>query len=1550
MASNISEVNKLIATVKPPTLETWLDWKWEVKGNIINSNVWYDIMVPDAAGIYPTVPVAAIPAQPTAVEQAHIRAFNEKAAQAARWISRAAGRHNEELTQPHLVANNPVAMWLALDAYFAPRTISEQISSYMALSRTLKSQDEDWATYFQRQDDLSSRFLALFPPTLTIADIKDLILMVTTIQQLPSENPTRLMLETNPALSNDIVRAAIRQYIASHNNQELPTEAASRAFTAAPRNTSCFMCGNAGHFITTCKFFPYYQELFEKERKDRSGYFGLTPAQQLAYQTKAYSNTSNHPSNASTSRGRGRTRGSYRGRGARANVASEDVPVDAPPMREETAGNASLSSPLPPNAANLWIADTGASISMTFRREWLHGMKQDTRRIRLADGTVIFSAGIGSVILHPHPSSGCGSAFSIHNVLFVPDLRTNLLSVFYLTRNQGFSVDIDDKFINFWRAKKKTFRGTINSFSTAHLDVSTEHFETAAAASASLAVSIDVWHNRFAHRSYHMLEKLRKSNSVEGYDVTPESPAGGKCVSCIEGKLTRAPHTQTATRATRPLERVFTDVHGPILRSREGFEYWLVFVDQYSGFAAIYTLRKKSDAFTAFKQYKAWAENKLQAKIGILRDDKGGEYSSTEFDQFLRDNGTERERTIKDTPQQNGIAERLNRTIDEGITSMLSQSRLPRSLWADAARTLIYIHNRSPSNTRGFKTPYELWSGNPPSVSHLRAWGCLAYVHIQKSDRPVLSPHAKPYIFIGYSTEQKGYIFYDSTTSRVTVSDSAAFFEDKFPGLTRARAEPRSLPTPPDLLDSTPNVSTFHLTPPVRVPPPPPPRTSPPPQSSFTRPPPITTVPPFDSPSPEPIVPSASTDGETIFVRLPGRLGPDDPRHRREESEKEAASGRQVKSLTNREHFEHGYPEGDLPRLRNRVAHGNAAFWIEDDDEEVEEPIPALSVPAVTTPPATAGPASPTSQAYSATNPATNSQHRWTDHIIPPSNGNSPARKASANPSASPQPSKVATSATIALDNILDFAFFASSTLEPNSLAEARARPDGDKWIEAALLEIKAHLANGTWELSRLPHGKHAIGSRWVFKIKRNSDGSVDRYKGRLVAKGYAQREGVDYTDTFAPTARFAALRTVIALAAIEDWELESVDISTAFLNGDIDAEVYMKIPEGVEIQGASGNDWVLKLLKGLYGIKQGPRIWSKKLALELSKLGFNRLECDHSVFIYERDDIKVIVPVHVDDLVIGSKSKAAISAFKVELSKVFKIRDLGPTSLILNVKLERDRANRTITLNQTHYIDTILADHIPHAHFNGCDVPLAGQLSSKDCASTPEEVAYMSKIPYREVVGKLLYLSIATRPDISLAVGILCRFNQNPGPKHWAAVKQTLRYLKSTRALKLHYGPSDSTEPFTTHCDADLGGNPDNSRSTAGYCINVGSATVMWGSRLQPHVSLSSTESEYTTASAAGCELMWMRFFFEEIGYDLSKPSTLWMDSGSAIQVAKNPEHVSTMKHVHRSYNWIRERVEAGDISIGHVPGKDNVADIFTKPLGRVKFLQFRDMLGLRP
>jgi hypothetical protein len=505
-------------------------------------------------------------------------------------------------------------------------------------------------------------------------------------------------------------------------------------------------------------------------------------------------------------------------------------------------------------------------------------------------------------------------------------------------------------------------------------------------------------------------------------------------------------------------------------------------------------------------------------------------------------------------------------------------------------------------------------------------------------------------------------------------------------------------------------------------------------------------------------------------------------------------------------------------------------------------------------------------------------------------------------------------------------------------------------------VEIEAHLENGTWELAQLPPGRRAIGSCWIFKIKRKPDGSIDKYKGRLVAQGFSQIRGIHYDEVFASTARMAAMRTVIMIAAAEDLELESVNISTAFLNGDIDAEVYMKIPEGFEVDGEPdlGEDpkrWVVRLLKGLYGIKQGPRIWALKLHSVLTSIGFERTTCDYSVYVYRRGDVRIMLPIHVDDLLLASNSKSALRDVKKELASHFKIHDQGPVTSILGMKVERDRKARTISLSQPGYIESILQD-FGMADCNPALTPMEEnlKLSVKMSPATPEARMGMKPIPYRELVGKLLYLAVATRPDIAYAVGVLCRFVENLGPDHWHAAKRVLRYLKGTVPLRLVYSASSSPNSFVTYSDADLGGNPDNSQSTGGFAICIGDGAVQWGSRLHPHVSLSSTESEYTTASKVGCEVVWMRYLLEELGYDMTRPSSLLVDNKSAIQVAKHPEHQSTMKHVHRAYHWIRSQVEQNLISVSHVPGNDNPADIFTKALGRVKFNKFRGMLGLRP
>jgi len=305
--------------------------------------------------------------------------------------------------------------------------------------------------------------------------------------------------------------------------------------------------------------------------------------------------------------------------------------------------------------------------------------------------------------------------------------------------------------------------------------------------------------------------------------------------------------------------------------------------------------------------------------------------------------------------------------------------------------------------------------------------------------------------------------------------------------------------------------------------------------------------------------------------------------------------------------------------------------------------------------------------------------------------------------------------------------------------------------------------------------------------VKREPDGSIDQYKGRIVAQGFSQVQGVHYNEVFASTARMAAVRAVLTMAAAEDLELDSVDVSTAFLNGEIDAEIYMKILDGLSVEGGPGpgedpKRWVVRLLKGLYGIKQGPRIWAPKLHSVLTGIGFERTDCDHSVYVYRRAGVRIMLPIHVDDLLLALNSREALERVKSELGSHFKLNDLGPATSILGMKIVRDRVARTVNLSQPGYVRSILGD-FNTSDCNPCLTPMheGTRLSMAMSPQTPEERLGMKAVAYRELVGKLLYLAVATRPDIAYVVGVLCRNRGSSlehGQAHAAVSKGDGRYI----------------------------------------------------------------------------------------------------------------------------------------------------------------------------
>ena len=1122
---------------------------------------------------------------------------------------------------------------------------------------------------------------------------------------------------------------------------------------------------------------------------------------------------------------------------------------------------------------------------MTPHRQWLRNYTPLRVPIKLADHTVVYSAGVGNVVFHPVVNGKESRPMELTRVLHVPQLRNNLLACLYLTRHKGIRMEVDADTMHFKLNGTTLFQARVTPQNSGILNAVTEPFEHANATS-TLPMDISLWHQRFCHHSIPNVQKLYKDDLVIGLIINSDSKPDPICEPCLAGKMVSGTFPSSTRISTVPLELIHSDLHGPLpVQSSDGFRYWITFIDDCTKLKGLMFLRKKSDAFEAFKTFKAYAENQLNAKIKAFQDDKAGEYMSAAFIKFTDECGIVRRHSTRNRPQQNGVAERANRTIADHATAMLVQSNLPPSFWKLAVAAYVYVWNRLPTAPLPNTTPYTEWFKKKPDVSNLRVFGCAAYVYIQKDKRKSLQPHMEKCIFVGYPTGYKGWLFYNPSTKKLIISERAVFDERSFPGLKHTGSVnlmPAGAQSPAPQTVDLPDFGGDDDDAPYA---------------------PNQPTPPSDAPEP-PIAPPAVPDTPDDLQTLPDPppTAPAPP----------AAP----------------QPPAEPPEVPTPFHTPKAEPAEPSSPPHTPEPPPPSPLPPVPPPPPKKPKRTKPSQP---SQPAQQPLRRTTRESRPP--GDWWVVKQSA-----PNPN----------DQDFDHVQFAgaASTSDPHNYKQAMQSADRDKWAEAAKSEYFTLAGNDTWELVDLPPGAKAIGCGWVFKVKRTATGEVERYKARIVAKGYSQRPGVDYTEVFAPTFRPATLRMILALAAVGDLELRSVDISAAFTNGDLDEYIYMQQPEGFH---EGGPNKVFRLRKSLYGLKQSARQWNIKLHGVLSKMGYKRIEADRSVYIYSNGSVRIFVPIYIDDITFASKSTSAVDAAVKELSSHFKCRDLGATEFLLGVGITRDRPKRTIMLHQRQFILDML-DRYGMSDCHPVQTPMSpGTVLTKDMApSSDADIEFMRSVPYLSSIGTLQYLSTMTCPDIAYTVSYLARFSSNPGPKHWSAVKHLFRYLKGTLEHKLTYSGELGADVFTAYCDAAHGDCKDTGRSTGGYVTMMAGGAIGWSSKLQGIVALSTTEAEYIAAVEAGKEISWMRNILYEFGLTIDQPTPLHIDNQSAISVSKNPEHHGRMKHLDLRFYWLRDAVHDKMIHPLFIPTKEQVADIFTKPLSALQVKFCRTNMGV--
>ncbi len=520
----------------------------------------------------------------------------------------------------------------------------------------------------------------------------------------------------------------------------------------------------------------------------------------------------------------------------------------------------------------------------------------------------------------------------------------------------------------------------------------------------------------------------------------------------------------------------------------------------------------------------------------------------------------------------------------------------------------------------------------------------------------------------------------------------------------------------------------------------------------------------------------------------------------------------------------------------------------------------------------------------------------------------------------------------------------------PASYDKAIASPEAAEWIKAMRAEYGALDRNSTFELALLPAGLRAIRSKWLFKIKRMAKGIIDHLKARWVGKGYAQQHGIDYDETFLLVVTMEHLRQLLALVAILDLKVHQMDIENTFLNAMLLVPIYIKQPQG--FVDPERPKHVCLLRKSLYGLKQAPLEWNCMMDRHLCAHGFLPTRTDPCIYLLQSDSaVVVVIAIYVDDCVIIA-SPEHVERAKAVLHDGFRMKDLGEAKSILGVEVMRDRDRGALYLRQAGKIMEILHD-FGMADAKGIGTPMDPGLTllKLECMA-PEHL----RLPYRSVVGRLSYLSQATRPDITFAVNVLSRHINGYDQSHWGMVKHLLRYLHSTKDLAIKYAAVAGSRFQMSdllpvgYADADWGGDTETRRSTSGVLFTLGGGPIHWGARTQKCVATSTAEAELNAIMETIKEAVHLNGLTRELFPHVNSTIQLFCDNQSTVIItqSKPGEHTQWTKHYSLKLAFLCENVEQLNVDFKYLPTEVMPTDVFTKALGRACVIELRSLINL--
>lgn len=1088
-----------------------------------------------------------------------------------------------------------------------------------------------------------------------------------------------------------------------------------------------------------------------------------------------------------------------------------------------------------------------------------------------------------------------------------------------------------------------------------HHNESTTHKTIAAPGVAKVPTtnSAQRWHQRLGHIAQKILKSsINHSIGLEGVDISNLNT----CETCHLSKAQRFVSREPRPIPNDPLDEVFVDTIGKLVPSTDDKQYAIVITDAKTRMRWVLTTKTKDQIATTLVQWVQAMHHQYDKRVRTIFRDGGSEFSKTKI--FCEQHGIRTDTSAPYTPEQNGPSEAANKVVLRVTRSMLIDAKMPPCYWSLAMQHACFILNRlycirtkkvpMIDFLQGLQQPHM----DKIDLRNLPRFGCRAYklIHPKPSK---FEPRAEKGWFLGFQintsknflilhphkTSSQGWKWIVSSTPHATFNEDIVFGDELSPINKQQTTSywTNDQSTIPQYLPSSnedPHLTNGIIQSPLI------PNRSYPPQ------------PPHDAPESDPhdqpesaspstsnyqpvIVPQSEPTDQTEIALQTVEQPPETPPIPLSTWLQTSPS-----PLASINTGPDSLEESDLDARLDTYHPDNQNL---SDHESERQPSPAppqkneISQPDVPEAPQYDrimtgwDPLPPLAGHKRAHSPESDmiQKVRGNDIIyLNDEETDSEAEPQQSQPTIhSPEGEMMRTKRGRQVKRVdyyrLHHGLSAYQSDNPKTWDEAMFSPEAQQWKMAAIEEIKSLVETGTFVIinrTSLPQGRKPMKSKWVFKKKFHADGSVDKWKARCTAKGYTQRPGIDYQETFAPTPRPETGRIMLVLAHHLRWHRCQGDVPTAFLNPDLKVDLYMELPKGFE-----RDSHVILLRKGLYGLKQAAALWYDDAKATLAKLGLHPTTSDVCLYANKQNDLFVLL--HVDDFQVMGPNREKIDILMNALNKKYKLKRVN-TDLFLGIHIkERDN---TLELSQGQYARTLLKRHGLEI-CKPANTPLERLTEPNSSNCSKQEHA-----EYNSIIGGLQYLANNTRPDIAFSVNHMARFLANPSAEHLLAARRILRYIAKQPDKGITFTRRNRKPILEAYSDADFAADPSTSRSTSGTLIRLACGPIFWKSHLQREVVLSTTEAEYLAATETCRQLQWIKALFEELALtnlvEGTECTNLYVDNQSAISLIKNHDNHRRSKHIALRNHYCREQYKNGRITVTYIPSADQLSDALTK------------------